>query len=245
MVKQIIGLAARPNLRLLITSRIAGFDEPPLRAADFAIATLVDLAPEQIETFAGAWFKLVFPGDDAAAARARDDLLDAVRRRPQLRVIAGNPMILTIMATVARHKRLARSRAALYAQALELLCYNWDYRRGLNLPPDSPLIDLQAEDTMLMLRSVAWRMQEAPGGLRANAIADDVLRGVSKEFFATEWRFEEPKARRAATEMVARLHERNWVLTLRGPGLYGFVHRTFLEYLCALELTERFKDALK
>ena len=41
--------------------------------------------------------------------------------------------------------------------------------------PDSPLIDLQAEDTMLMLRRIAWRMQEAPGGLRANAIADDVI----------------------------------------------------------------------
>jgi len=41
--------------------------------------------------------------------------------------------------------------------------------------------------------------------------------------------------------MVQRLEERNWVLTLRGPGLYGFVHRTFLEYLCAVEPSERFK----
>src|SRR4051812_40246885 len=94
---------------------------------------------------------------------------------------------------------------------------------------------------MLMLRRIAWRMQEDADGLRANAIADDVLRGVLKEFFTTEWRFEEPKARRAATEMINRLQERNWGLTLRGPRLYGFVHRTFLEYLCALELTERFK----
>jgi hypothetical protein len=41
--------------------------------------------------------------------------------------------------------------------------------------------------------------------------------------------------------MLDRLQVRNWVLTLRGPALYGFVHRTFLEYLCALELSERFK----
>jgi hypothetical protein len=243
MVDQIIGLAARyPKICLLVTSRVAGFDDSPFRAAEFSVATLIDLTAEQIESFASAWFTIVFPGDPSAATRARDDLLDAVRRRPQLRTLAGNPMILTIMATVARHKRLGRSRAALYAQALELLCYNWDYKRGLDLPPDSPLIDLQAEDTLLMLRRVAWRMQEAPDGLRANAIDDTALRGVIEDFFERDWHFETLRARRATSEMLERLQVRNWVLTLRGPALYGFVHRTFLEYLCALEVSERFKS---
>jgi hypothetical protein len=154
-------------------------------------------------------------------------------------VLAGNPMI---MATIARHKPLARSRAAMYAQALELLCYNWDYRRGLKLPEDSPLRDLSAADTPLMLRRIAWRMQEASDGLRANAITQSDLQAVIERFFLDDWRFEVPKARRATEEMVQRLQERNWVLTRRGPGLFGFVHRTFLEYLCATELAERFKS---
>jgi hypothetical protein len=242
MVDQIIGLALRySKLRLFITSRIAGFVDNPFRAAEFSVATLIDLTPQQVEGFAKAWFAIVFPADPDAAARARDDLLETLRRRPQLRAIAGNPMILTIMATVARHRRIGRSRAALYTQALELLCYNWDYRRGLGLPPDSPLIDLQADDTLLMLRRIAWRMQEVPDGLRANAISEAALRGVIEDFFGYYWRFDTPKAGRAASEMLQRLEERNWVLTLRGPGLYGFVHRTFLEYLCALELSEGFK----
>jgi hypothetical protein len=242
MVQHIVGLAGDfPKLRVLVTSRIAGFDEQPLRAAGFAIATLVDLTPQQIERFAGAWFPLVFPADEAAAERARDDLLETLKRRPQLRVIAGNPMILTIMATVARHKRLGRSRAALYSQALELLCYGWDYRRLLKLPKDSPLIDLQPEDTLLMLRRVAWRMQESVDGLRANAIAETDLRTVLEAFFLDDWKFTPPRARRAVVEMLQRLQERNWVLTLRGPSLFGFVHRTFLEYLCAVEIAEQFK----
>jgi hypothetical protein len=242
MVDQIIGLVWRfPKLRLLITSRVAGFDDHPFRMPEFAIATLIDLTAEQIEGFAKAWFAIVFSGDPDAANRARGDLLDAVQRSPQLHAIAGNPMILTIMATVARHRRLGRSRTALYTQALELLCYNWDYKRGLGLPPDSPLIDLQADDTLLMLRRIAWRMQEVPDGLRANAIGETALREVILNFFEHDWRFDHPKAGRAAGEMLRRLEERNWVLTLRGPALYGFVHRTFLEYLCALELTERFK----
>ena len=132
MVDQIIGMAERyPKLRLFVTSRIAGFDDNLFRAAEFAFATLIDLTAEQIGGFAKAWFAIVFPADPDAASRARNDLLETLQRRPQLRAIAGNPMILTIMATVARHRRLGRSRAALYGQALELLCYNWDYRRGL------------------------------------------------------------------------------------------------------------------
>ena len=242
MAEQIIGLAVRfPRLRVLVTARIAGFDEHPFRSAGFEVATLTDLTPEQVTDFSKVWFDLVFPDEPAAAERARDDLRQAIERRPQLRVLAGNPMILTIMATIARHKPLARSRAALYAQALELLCHNWDYRRGLKLPADSPLRDLSASDTPLLLRRIAWRMQESPDGLRANAIARADLHAVVEAFFRDDWRFEPPKARRAAEEMLQRLQERNWVLTLRGPDLFGFVHRTFLEYLCATELAERFK----
>ena len=242
MAEQIVGLTVRyPALRVLVTSRIAGFDEHPFRSAEFEIATLTDLTPEQIDKFADDWFRLVFPGDAATAERTRDDLRQTLARRAQLKVLAGNPMMLTIMATIARYDPLGRSRAGLYAQALALLCYNWDYRRGLKLPPDSPLRDLTPNDTLLMLRRVAWRMQEAPAGLRGNAISQNELRGVIETFVREDWGFPTPKARRATEEMMQRLQERNWMLTLRGPGLFGFVHRTFLEYLCALEISERFK----
>lgn len=242
MVEEIVGLESRfPQARVLVTSRIAGFDARPFEAAGYTLATLDDLDADQIRLFADTWFNLAFPAQPEKASRARDDLLEALERRPQMAVIAGNPLILTIMAIIARHKRLARSRTQLYAQALDVLCYAWDYRRGLALAPDSPLADLQPEDTLLMLRRIAWRMQESADGLRANAIGEADLRSILTDFFEQEWRFAPPRARRAAAEMVNLLQERNWILTTRGPELYGFVHRTFLEYLCALELTKRFE----
>jgi len=83
MAEQIIGLAVRyPALRVLVTSRIAGFDDHPFRAAGFDIATLADLTPAQVEVFTQVWFSLVFPGDPVAAERARDDLRQAIGRRP-------------------------------------------------------------------------------------------------------------------------------------------------------------------
>ena len=73
---------------------------------------------------------------------------DAIKRRPQLRALAANPLMLTVMVTVARHRRLGRSRTEIYRQALDLLCYGWDYRRGIKLPTNSPLADLDPTDTL-------------------------------------------------------------------------------------------------
>lgn len=242
MVEEIVGLESRfPQARVLVTSRIAGFDARPFESAGYALATLDDLDKDQVRLFTDTWFGLAFPGEPDKAERARNDLLEALERRPQLAVLAGNPLILTIMAIIARHKRLARSRTQLYAQALEVLCYAWDYRRGLKLEKDSPLEDLQPDDTLLMLRRIAWRMQESEDGVRANAISENDLRSILFEFFVRDWHFPPPRAGRAVAEMVTLLQERNWILTIRGPELYGFVHRTFLEYLVALELTKRFE----
>ena len=242
MVEQIVGLALRyQNLRLVLTARIAGFNEQKLRDAGFSVATLTDLSPDQVTAFAQQWFGVNFPLDPASADQARDRLLLAVQGRPQLRVLAGNPMLLTIMASMARSQPLARSRTALYAQVLDLLCFHWDDNRLLAPPPDSPLRDLTKDDALLMLRRIAWRMQESGEGLRANAMDEADLLRVLEQFFRDVWHFDPPKAARAAREMEDRLQDRNWVVTRRGPRLYGFVHRTFLEYLCATQIAEQFK----
>src|SRR4051794_22505145 len=83
-------------------------------------------------------------------------------------------------------------------------------------------------------------MQEREG-LRTNAVDSDTLMAELVAFFDADWRFNPPKARRAAAEMIDLLQQRTWIIAPRGPALFGFVHRTFLEYLCAFELAERFK----
>ena len=113
MVEEIIGLKTRfPKSRVLVTSRIAGFDAHPFESAGFEIATLDDLSETQIKVFAETWFALAFPDGGDMAQTASEDLLQAVSSRPQLTVLAGNPMILTIMAIVARHKRLGSIASA-------------------------------------------------------------------------------------------------------------------------------------
>ena len=243
VAEQIVGLTTRfPKARIVITSRIAGFDAHPFEAADFEVATLDDLSPTQVRAYAERWFALAFSGAPDKAEQKTAELIDTLERRPQLRALAGNPLLLTIMGIVARHRRLARSRAQLYRQALDVLCYAWDYGKGLKLPDDSPLRHFDPDDTFRLLRRVAWHMQGAGEGLRANAIREADLKDVLAEYLREEWGFDKREVRRATQEMIQRLSDRNWILTLRGPHLFGFVHRTFLEYLCAVELAERFRQ---
>ena len=78
MAEQIIDFAVHhPSLRVMLTSRIAGFDEHPFRSAGFEIATLVDLTPEQVNGFIETWFNLVFP-----AIRRRRNVLATTCGRP-------------------------------------------------------------------------------------------------------------------------------------------------------------------
>ena len=79
-------------------------------------------------------------------------------------------------------------------------------------------------------------MQTAPDGLQANAIGAEALEQVLSDYFASAWSADPAEARNAARELAELLQTRNWMLCPRGPGLFGFVHRTFLEYLVARAL---------
>ena len=193
--------------------------------------------------FARVWFDLDFAEQPSEGSRARRDLLDTLAERPALMALAGNPLLLTLMAIVARHERLARSRVGLYRQALKVLCFSWDLRRELTLAADSPLKDLGPEDKHRLLQKMAWQMQEASDGLRANAIEASDLQAAIDDHFATEWpTLDGPRRGAAVRDMIGLLEVRNWMLTPRGPALYGFVHRTFLEHLCATELLELWRE---
>jgi hypothetical protein len=53
--------------------------------------------------------------------------------------------------------------------------------------------------------------------------------------------FEGPREK--ANGLIEQLRHRNWILCDRGADTYGFVHRTFLEYFCAMEIVHRFEKA--
>jgi hypothetical protein len=225
--------------RVLVTSRIAGFNSRPFNEAEFAVFTLDELDDDQIKTFVDGWFKVAYPSHPDEAEGRRKHVLETLRERPAIRALAGNPLLLTIIAIIARHQQLPQSRKDLYAHALNVMCHNWDFRRHLELK-DSPLRNLEADHKLALLRRIAWRMQEGEG-LKANAIEKSVLEIEIQGYFEDEWRFDHATCIRCSREMIDVLQSRNNILCPYGPGLYGFIHRTFLEYLCAAAIIWRFE----
>ena len=69
--------------------------------------------------------------DLGQAAPKRDRLQKAIRESKSIAMLAGNPLLLTMMAVLNRNQELPRDRADLYAQASRVLLHQWDTERAL------------------------------------------------------------------------------------------------------------------
>ncbi|EGK84454.1 putative signal transduction protein with Nacht domain, partial [Microcoleus vaginatus FGP-2] len=230
-----------PRVRVIVTSRIIGYKPQRLQDAGFHHFILQDLNAEQIQDFVRRWHELTFT-DAGEKARIRDRMERALAYSSTIRDLAGNPLLLTIMAILNRGQELPRDRAELYNQASRVLLYQWDVERSLvedsRLDPKT----IDAKDKQEMLRRVAYKMQAAPEGLAGNIISAEDLENTLTAYLKNK-DFDRPKER--AKLIINQLRTRNFILCYLGADTYGFVHRTFLEYFCASEVVERFEKTQK
>ncbi|MGR0481609.1 MAG: NACHT domain-containing protein [Candidatus Electronema sp. V4] len=227
-----------PDARIILTSRVVGYKPERLRDAGFRDFMLQDFDAGQLEEFLKLWHQITF-SDHEEAERKRQRLAKAIADSRPIKLLAGNPLLLTLMAIINRKEELPRNRARLYEKAAELLLQQWDTEAKLlpDFPSLSAEIDLRAKAAIL--RKVALEMQTA-GSNAANLIQGERLIKLIEEYLRDELHFD--KARKAANALVDQLRERNFILCFLGGDSYGFVHRTFLEYFCAAEFVDQFKE---
>ncbi|MEQ8956726.1 MAG: NACHT domain-containing protein [Coleofasciculus sp. C2-GNP5-27] len=121
-----------PQVRVMVTSRIIGYKAQRLRDAQFRHFTLQDFEAEQIQAFVQKWHDLAF-GNQPDKPRLQNRLQRAINESPAIRELAGNPLLLTMMAILNRNRELPRERAELYDEASRVLLHEWDIEKGL--PP--------------------------------------------------------------------------------------------------------------
>ena len=241
--RQIAGIAAAyPDARILVTSRIVGYNRKILDDADFRLFTLQNLEKEQVEVFTGKWYNLAIPDNPEDAEAHRRRILKGFEDSPSIRQLAGNPMLLTILAIIGKHRELPRERWRLYSFAAEVLLENWDVRRHLD---NSPGMNFELEDKKELLRTLAWHMQGGVGGEAGNYIYKDTLQSIIVEYLDTHTHFPGQDSRRLSRDMIRQLQERNFILSCYGGGIFGFVHRAFLESFCADCIVRRFEKTRK
>ncbi|MBD2488653.1 NACHT domain-containing NTPase [Aulosira sp. FACHB-615] len=227
-----------PNVQVIVTSRVIGYKPQRLRDAEFRHFMLQDLDSEQIQEFIHRWHELTF-SDEADKLRKRERLHRGIEASKAITELAGNPLLLTMMAILNRNQELPRDRATLYEQASRVLLHQWDVERALveDHRLDNKTIDYK--DKQAMLRQVAYSMQTSDKGLAGNLISASQLENILATYLRN---LEINQPRQAARVMINQLRTRNFMLCFLGADYYAFVHRTFLEYFCAWEFVWQFKE---
>ncbi|MCG8363348.1 MAG: HEAT repeat domain-containing protein [Pseudanabaenales cyanobacterium] len=229
-----------PTVQTVATSRWLGYKAQTLRDAGFQHYMLQDLTDEQITEFIQRWHDQTFPAG-ADKGRKRERLRKAVRESKAIRELAGNPLLLTMMAILNRHQELPRDRPELYNQASRVLLHQWDVERNLIEQRLDP-VTIDYADKQAMLRQVADHMQSGKEGLAGNIISAQDLEAILMDHLKS---MEVDKPREIARLMIKQLRERNFILCFLGADNYAFVHRTFLEYFAAWSFVWQFEKTQK
>src|SRR4028119_1257642 len=230
-----------PKVKVIVTSRVIGYHQQRLKKAEFHHFMLQDFEPKQINDFIHKWHELTFT-DRLKKAASLERLDKAIGQSRAIQELAGNPLLLAMMAILNRNQELPRFRAKLYEEASKLLLHKWDFKEKeelINDKIDPRLIDEEVKQSIC--GRIAYKMQSREKGLAGNIISSDDLRQTIAEYLRG---LRGTEATACANLMVEQLRERNFILCFLGgynEDYFAFVHRTFLEYFCAWELVRQCK----
>ena len=236
--------------RMLVTCRVRSYANEDRRlGVEFPIFTLGPFDQTMINSFISSWYaELLRIGELDSKDQAENlasGLQKAVKQKPDLRRMADNPLLLTVMSLVhTDQSKLPENRASLYNKAVEFLLYRWDQIKTGNDDSLSRFCTMLGEvgrkelDLKNRLAELAYRAQQEGGDDDGPADIPEhrlikVLAGLHPE-----------KSHDWAICLVGAMKGRAGLLLEREPGIYAFPHRTFQEYLAGFSLTTKldFRD---
>jgi energy-coupling factor transporter ATP-binding protein EcfA2 len=241
VARQVAGFAAQyPKVSIVVTSRVIGYRRKILSDAGFAHFTLQDLDEQQVDEFIRRWYVLALRDRHAEAQDRHERIMQAYQDSFSIRQLSGNPMLLTIMAIIGKNQELPRDRSKLYHHAAGVLIEHWGINKYLkDQRVDAAFID--EDDKREMLRQLAYKMQGGEGGLAGNYIHREQLQTEFEDYLKARYNTAPERAKVIAQAVMRHFRERNFILSLYGANLYGFVHRAFLEYFCASAFIFKFE----
>jgi NACHT domain len=220
-----------PLARLLVTSRLIGYDQARLDDRQFRRYRIGGFTDDQVTEYVYKWFSqedAIGPGEAERSAEA------FIGESSANRDLRANPLMLALMCILYRGEgSLPRNRSEVYEQCANLLFRKWDARRRIHL-------DLRAGHLLEpALRHLAWWLfthDQAHAAVTERELVGEIAAFLHGRGFEAE-----DDAREAATEFVDFCKGRMWVFsdvgtTATGETLYSFTHRTFLEYFAAAQL---------
>jgi NACHT domain len=226
----------------VITSRPAGYRWDFFNLDEFPHYTLESFDDKQVATFIDHWYDSRLKEDKAQADRRKADLQKALARNERIRLLAKNPLLLTIITLIHRYQaELPRQRCKLYEKAVETLLTSWDSGKEIKLY-SQVLLFLKSDDLLYILKKLAYwiHTQGSTGETEGGTLIDkdELIRWLRKEI-QTLKKCEAHEAKGEAERFIDFIQRRTGLLNEQGRDRYAFVHKTFQEYLTAEEIFDR------
>ncbi|GIF23759.1 hypothetical protein BJ973_004370 [Actinoplanes tereljensis] len=224
--------------RIVVTSRIAGYDRTGLGLAGFDQYTLMPLTLGHVRTFAERWYRhYTLEGTE----RTAQGLVQRIVESPRLLDLAGNPLLLTMMAVIYKNRDLPNERWRLYERCGETLLEDWELSKGIEDEDFKLKVPIRTAQKSEILQQVAMYMLEHnQSGTELNAIAYAPLRDIVSQYLKEKYQLSPGESEAIAVDILRHLMERTYVLAGIGERVFGFVHRTFMEYFAACRRLAQF-----
>ena len=224
--------------RFLRTARPNAWKGGPSAAK--GVYELAGLNEEQVDRFIARWYTAAdqhdWPLRDDQAVLIAD--LQQASRREELRELAANPLLLTLMVALHTVDRLPDDRVDLYREAVALLLMRWDDKdakgAGASLRRLLALPHFRIERLLPTLEQVAFETHEA----KESAVSEYRLLDGFRKLFAEA---DDPLgcAQKVVTYIVERTGLLSWDGGDRSPRRFEFPHRSFREYLAACHMAHQ------
>ncbi len=234
-----------PHNRFIFTSRISGYDRARL-GPPFRHCTVLPFDDNEVRLFAHQWslaFEMTGKNEQEAQESAQQraqDLIKDIFATKEVRSLASNPLMVTILALIHHQNvRLPERRVKLYELCVQALAETWNKVRqqsATGRPLDLQLGSQRIDERFVVdvLGPVALWMHETGAG--ATVDRRD-LRDKIAEYLPAAWG--DLKARqRLAEDFLQIMTEGCGLLQEKGENLFGFLHLTFEEYLASRALME-------
>ncbi|MBK8263872.1 MAG: NACHT domain-containing protein [Nannocystis sp.] len=223
-----------PKCQVIIASRPISLE--PLRALDFAHASVAPFGPDEIRAYVERWVHAYFENDPEKARgtteqRYAEQLIATLQSRQELRRLASAPVMLTCLCVVYSHGGgLPEGRAELFYRDT----IRWLLAARASTRKDRGYGELRVQEALGMLALAMMGGQKGAKrrelGLKdAAEVIDPVIRGARFDL--------DPVARiNAICEWLRFECEYSGVIEEIGRGQLQFKHLTFQEYLAAAQL---------
>ena len=236
-----------PKNRAIITSRSAGYRGDFFDTHDYTIYEIQPFDKQKIELFIEQWHQEDFLACQESEKR-QNHLKKVLSKSPALQLLAPNPLLLTIIAFIHRSQsfQLPQRRGQLYDMAIETLLTSWEsYKKGITVTNEREETKIAFfryidwEDARRLMEKIAYLIHSQNSAetekIKTLIEKDTLIDCLSKEIEILK-AIPPLQAKGEAKKFLQYIHERTGLFHEVNQALYGFVHLTFQEYLCAQEI---------